>query len=204
MKSLVIAALIVTAATAALVAQEKPEKRALVVIDVQNVYFSGPLTCTYPAGSLENIAAAVDAATATGVPVVIVQHTSPRSKSFLKGSEAWNLHAAIADKPRAHYVEKNYPGSFTATDLESWLRANGVTTVVIAGYMTQMCCDTTSRQAMHLGFRVEFLSDATGTPGLDNAAGKISAEELHTAILAVQASGFSRVISTADWIASLK
>ena len=41
--------------------------------------------------------------------------------------------------------------------------------------MTQMCCDTTARQAYHLGFGVEFLSDATGTLAISNAAGAVTA-----------------------------
>ncbi len=68
-------------------------------------------------------------------------------------------------------IEKNLPGSFTGTGLEEWLRERGITTVTIAGYMTHMCCDTTARQAVHRGFDVEFLSDATGTLPLSNSAG---------------------------------
>jgi nicotinamidase-related amidase len=69
------------------------------------------------------------------------------------------------------------PGSFTSTELEMWLRERNVETVVIAGYMTQMCCDTTTRQAMHLGFGVEFLSDGTGTLTIKNDAGEVSDEK---------------------------
>ena len=75
----------------------------------------------------------------------------------------------------------------------------GADTVVISGYMTQMCCDTTARQAFHLGFAVEFLSDATGTLSLANDAGSVTAEELHRAILVTQAALFSRVMTTAEW-----
>jgi len=69
--------------------------------------------------------------------------------------------------------------------------------------MTQMCCDTTARQAFHLGFAVEFLSDATGTLDFSNQAGSITAEELHKAILITQAMRFSRVMSTQDWLKGL-
>ena len=78
-----------------------------------------------------------------------------------------------------------------------------VDTVVIAGYMTQMCCDTTARQAVHLGYKVEFLSDATGTLDLKNAAGSISAEDLQRAILVTQQARFSKVLDTEAWIESL-
>jgi nicotinamidase-related amidase len=69
--------------------------------------------------------------------------------------------------------------------------------------MTQLCCDTTARQAVHLGFKVEFLSDATGTLDIANEAGKISAEDLHRAILVTQQSRFSKVLTTEAWIESL-
>jgi nicotinamidase-related amidase len=100
-------------------------------------------------------------------------------------------------------IEKTLPGSFTGTQLAAWLHEREIDTVVIAGYMTQMCCDTTARQAMHMGLNVEFLSDATGTLAVKNAAGAVTAEELHRAILVTQAMRFSTVLSTAEWIARL-
>ncbi len=66
-----------------------------------------------------------------------------------------------------------------------------------------MCCDTTARQAMHMGYSVEFLSDATGTLQLSNSAGNISAEDLHKAILVTQAARFSKVLSSDEWISNL-
>jgi nicotinamidase-related amidase len=66
-----------------------------------------------------------------------------------------------------------------------------------------MCCDTTARQAFHLGFAVEFLSDATGTLAISNPAGSVTAEELHRAILVTQAMRFSKVITTKDWLAGI-
>jgi len=69
--------------------------------------------------------------------------------------------------------------------------------------MTQMCCDTTARQAFHLGFSVEFLSDATGTLQISNEAGTVTAEELHRSILVTQAARFSKVMTAKQWIDSL-
>ena len=48
-------------------------KRALLVIDVQNEYFTGKMPVSYPAGSLDNILHAMDSARAHGVPVVVVR-----------------------------------------------------------------------------------------------------------------------------------
>jgi nicotinamidase-related amidase len=78
-------------------------------------------------------------------------------------------------------------------------RRQDIDTVVISGYMTHMCCDTTARQTVHRGFTVEFLSDATGTLPLDNAAGQVSAEELQRAILCSQQMLLSEVLSTEAW-----
>jgi nicotinamidase-related amidase len=181
---------------------ERMSKRALLVIDAQNEYFTGKLPVSHPQGHLANVLRAMDAATANGVPVVVVQHTSPQPDSpiFRRGTPEWDLHPEIARRPHELLVHKNLPGSFTGTELESFLRKHGVDTVVIAGYMTQMCCDTTSRQAKHLGMNVEFLSDATGTLGFTNEAGSASAEELHRATLVSQQILIAKVISTDEWL----
>lgn len=180
-------------------------KRALLVIDVQNEYFTGKVPVTYPPGSLDNILRAMDTAGQSGVPVLVVQHAAPQPDSpvFRKGSKEWELHPEIARRPHEALIHKNLPGTFTGTELENWLRQHGIDTVTIAGYMTQMCCDTTARQALHLGFKVEFLSDATGTLAIANSAGAVTAEQLHNAILVVQQSRFSQVMTTEEWIGSL-
>jgi nicotinamidase-related amidase len=183
---------------------DKP-KRALLVIDVQNEYFTGKLPVSYPAGSLNNVLAAMDAAREHAVPVVAIQHAAPQADAavFRKGSEEWELHPEMAAREHDVLIHKSLPGSFTGTQLEAWLREHGVETVVISGYMTQMCCDTTARQAMHLGFGVEFLSDATGTLNIQNEAGQVSGEELHRAILVTQQMRFSEVLPTGGWIKRL-
>jgi nicotinamidase-related amidase len=176
-------------------------RRALLVVDVQNEYFTGILPVTYPAGSMQNILRSMDAAVSARIPVVVIQHASPQpdAASFRRGSEGWALHPDVAARPRDVLIPKSLPGSFTGTELEDWLRERGIGTVVIAGYMTQMCCDTTARQALHLGFNVEFLSDATGTLTIRNA-GCASDEELHRAVLVTQQMRFSRVLSTEEWM----
>lgn len=181
-------------------------QRALLVIDVQNEYFSGSLPITHPHGSLDHILRAMATARERRIPVVLIQHTasSPDARAFRLGSSGWDLHASVASFPHDLLLEKHWPGSFTDTTLESWLRQRGITTVTIAGYMTQMCCDTTSRQACHLGFGVEFLADATGTLAFSTTAGSVTAEELHRAILVTQALRFAEVLSTDAWIARIR
>ena len=178
--------------------------RALLVIDVQNEYFTGALPITHPAGHLEQVLAAMEAAEGR-VPTVVVQHhfESPDMPFFQKGTPGWELHPEIKDRPRDVLVEKTLPGSFTGTELEPWLRERDIDTVTIAGYMTHMCCDTTARQAVHRGLKVEFLSDATGTLPLSNEAGEVTAEELHRAILCAQQMLLSEVLDVESWAARL-
>lgn len=180
-------------------------KRALLVIDVQNEYFTGKMPITYPHGSLDNIVKVMKIAAEKNIPIFVIQHTAPKSDSptFRKGSNEWEIHPSVKALHSDIVIEKNLPGSFTGTNLESRLREMQIDTVVVSGYMTQMCCDTTSRQAMHLGFNVEFLSDATGTLTISNYAGKIAADELHDAILITQAMRFSKVLTTEQWISIL-
>ena len=137
-------------------------KRALLVIDVQNEYFTGMLPITHPVGHLGKILEVMDAS-AGRVPTVVIQHRMLEEDKpfFQKGKPGWELHPEVEGRPRDLRIEKTLPGSFTGTGLESWLREQGIDTVTIAGYMTHMCCDTTARQAVHRGFAVEFLSDAT-------------------------------------------
>lgn len=177
-------------------------RQALLVIDVQNEYFTGHLPVTYPEGSLDNILKAMDHAARADIPVAVIQHTAPSkdSPTFRKGSDGWRLHPEVEKRKRDILIEKNLPGSFSGTELERWLRDKGVSRLAICGYMTQMCCDTTARQAFHLGFQVDFLSDATGTLSLQNSAGSISASDLHRAVLVTMAAKFGRVVGTEEWI----
>lgn len=180
-------------------------KRALLVIDVQHEYFDGKLPVTYPEGSFTNILQAVDEANKHQIPVIIIRHgaTQKDAVTFVPGSRGWDIHEEIMRREHVRIIDKHLPGSFTDTGLEAFLRGIEIDTIVISGYMTQMCCDTTARQAVHLGFSVEFLSDATGTLDVTNDTGKVTAEELHRAFLVTQAMRFSKVISTAVWIKEL-
>lgn len=176
-------------------------RKALLVIDVQQEYFEGPYRIEYPIDSLDNIVRALKFAGSADINTVVVQHSSKTGSHFVKRSPGWVLRPEIkAFKPDL-YLEKTYPGAFTGTDLETWLRDGDIDTVVISGYMTHLCCDTTARQAYHLDFNVEFLSDATGTIGLKLGSELVGAQTVHKTFLAAQASQFSKVLTVDEWIA---
>jgi nicotinamidase-related amidase len=182
-------------------------RRALIVVDVQNEYFTGNMPIEYPPveTSLPNILLAMDAAREAGVPVVVIQHDAPEgSPIFAKGSEGWQLHAGVAERARDHLVNKVQASSFAGTDLAAWLAARGVDTLTIAGYMTHNCNAATIYEASHMGLGVEFLADATGSLPYENGAGKASAEEIHRVFSTVFHSSFAAVASTGDWVAAVR
>ncbi|MER9233223.1 cysteine hydrolase [Mesorhizobium sp. M0622] len=188
-------------------AKGKAPRRALIVIDVQNDYDGGNLAIQHPPfrESVVNVARAMDAATEAGVKVVVIKQLAPEtSPVFAKGSHGAELHPEIARRSRDHYIEKNLPSAFTGTDLEEWLRANAIDTITVVGYMTHNCDLSTVIHAVHMGFEVEFLADATGSLPYANSAGYASAEEIHRVVTIVLQSRFAAVLKTAEWIDCLK
>ena len=182
-------------------------RRALVVIDVQMEYFTGGLLIEHPpvSQSLPNILRAMDAATAAGIPVVVVQNSSPATAPvFAKGSPTWQLHEAVASRPRDHYIEKALPSVYTGTDFADWIARNGIDTLTIAGYMTHNCNASTVYEATHRGLHVEYLQDATGALPYANEAGEATAEEIHRVFSVVFHTRFAAVGSTDAWLAAVK
>lgn len=175
-------------------------KKALLVIDVQNEYFTGKLKVTYPSNSLDNILKVMDYSKENNMITVIVQHTGSDGNTFIRNSNEWEIHPKILEKSYDYIIEKTKPSSFYKTNLEEILIKEDIDEVIISGYMTQMCCDTTARDAFHKGYNVKFLSDATGTIDVSNDVGTISSEDLHKATLIAQSLGFSKVISSQDFI----
>jgi nicotinamidase-related amidase len=100
-------------------------------------------------------------------------------------------------------VTKSSPGAFTDTELPSVLTQLAVRTVVIAGFMTHMCCDTTARQATERGLNVIFLTDGTATRNLTLGDRTVDYADVQAATLAAQADGFSQLADVAAVRAAL-
>jgi nicotinamidase-related amidase len=182
-------------------------RRALVVIDVQNDYAGGNLPIEFPdlQTSLANIGKAIDAAQSASVPVVAVQSVLPAGAPLMaQGTFGAELHEVVRSRGWDHLVDKKFPGAFTGTGLGEWLRAHQLDTITVAGYMTHNCDFSTIVEAVHAGFSVEFLSDASGSVPYENRAGKASAEELHRVFTVVMQSRFAAVMSTEEWISILR
>lgn len=181
--------------------------RALIVIDVQNEYVTGNLPIEFPdvGLSLSNIGRAMDAAREAGIPVVVVQNFAPAAAPlFARGSQGAELHEVVSSRPRDHYLTKNLPSAFAGTELEEWLHEHHIDTLTVVGYMTHNCDDATVKHALHAGFAVEFLSDASGAVPYSNRAGTASAEDIHRIFTVVMQSRFAAVMGTDEWISAVR
>ncbi len=183
-------------------------RRALVLVDIQQQYFSGLLEIRYPphGQSLARITTAIDAATAAGIPVAVVQHTAgDGAPVFAPGSPEFELHPEVELRRTEGWksVVKRYGSVYADTDLAQWLREHDVDTVTLVGYMTNNCILASAVEAEVLGFATEVLSDATGAIDIANDAGSADARTVHTTLLALLNSNWASVATTHAWTAAL-
>lgn len=178
--------------------------RALIVVDVQNEYVTGGLKIEYPPveDSLRNIGKAMDGAHAADIPIIVVQQMAPATSAlFADGSDGWQIHGTVANRPRDHFVQKDLSSAFSGTDLGDWLQRHDIDTLAVVGYMTHNCNDTTIKHAVDQGLDVEFLMDASGSVPYTNRAGAATAEEIHRVFTVVEQSNFAAVLTTDEWLA---
>jgi nicotinamidase-related amidase len=159
---------------------------ALLIVDIQNDYF--------PGGAMEVVAAdaaAVQAARLLGAfrqrarPIVHMQHisTRPGAKFFLPETVGAEIHESVRPAPGEPVFRKHFPNSFRDTPLLDHLRSAGIAQLVIAGMMTHMCIDTTTRAAADLGFKCFLAHDACATRALSFNGVEVSAEAVQIAYL---------------------
>ncbi|SES17644.1 Nicotinamidase-related amidase [Streptomyces sp. yr375] len=184
------------------------ENAALVVVDVQKGFdesdFWGPRNNP---GADDNIAALIDVWQGTGRPVVFVRHDSAGPRSPLRpGYEGNDLKEYVARRrgkgagPEL-FVTKTVNSAFLGTpDLGAWLRAGGISQIVVVGIQTNMCVETTARMGGNLGYDVVVAYDATHTFDLEGPFGwRRSAEELAQATaVSLHGGGFARVVRTKE------
>jgi nicotinamidase-related amidase len=175
--------------------------QALLIVDIQNDYFPGgamPLT-----GSIEAARQAsrlLQTFRHLGCPIVHIQHVStrPGAKFFLPDTEGVNIHPSVAPDHGEAVFQKHYPNSFRETPLLEHLRSRGITQLVIAGMMTQMCVDSTTRAAADLGFQCVLAQDACATKALAFGGATVSADNVQTAFLAALNGLFAKVLSVEE------
>jgi len=109
------------------------------------------------------------------------------------GSRAHQIVEELAPGPQDHIVRKTTIGAFSSTNIDHLLRTLGRHDLYFTGVSTNMCVDTTAREAADRGFAVTMVDDACAT----------THEDLHNAALRNFQRFFGRVRSTADVLAEL-
>jgi len=135
-------------------------KKALLIIDVQRGLFEPAPHEGYAV--MERINSLAERARAAGVPVVYVQHET-RTGALAHGTDGWRLAHGLQPREGDHFVRKTTPDSFLRTDLADKLTSWGTEQVVICGYASEFCVDTTTRRAAALGYPVVLVADAHTT-----------------------------------------
>lgn len=174
----------------------------LLLVDVQREYFTPGSPLLIPDGEavLARLAGLLVAAREVGVPVIHVQHHEDASSEvFSTGTSAVETMEDVAPAQGEPLLVKHLPGCFDGTALDELLQELGTRTLVIGGFMTHLCCDTTARQAHARGYDVVFLTDGTATRDLEGPTGAIVPHQVVQEVtLAAQADGFSRLASVAS------
>ncbi|HEY0574644.1 MAG TPA: cysteine hydrolase family protein [Pseudonocardia sp.] len=138
----------------------------LILIDCQNTYIKGVLELDGVQAALDEAAVLLDRARAAGIPIIHIQHDDGPGSLYDIHGESGAIVARVAPRNGEPVVVKNYPNSFVGTDLEERLRAGSAANLVIAGFMTHMCVNSTARGAFNLGFAPTVVAGATATRAL--------------------------------------
>lgn len=123
---------------------------ALLLIDIQNDYF--------PGGAMEVVGAPEASIQASkllatfrlkSLPVIHIQHLAarPGATFFLPNTVGAEIHVSVQPQPAETVFKKHFPNSFRETPLLEHLRRNNISRLAIAGMMTHICIDTTTRVA---------------------------------------------------------
>lgn len=140
------------------------KRTAVVVIDVQTGLF-----CTEPPPfESEAVISRINEITANarkaGAPVFFTQHDGePNGDWLVPFTEGWALHSKLAVEPGERVIRKTTGDAFYRTTLESELRSLGITTLVLLGFATEFCIDSTLRNAVSKDFEVIIVADAHTT-----------------------------------------
>lgn len=131
-------------------------------------------------------------------PVLHVRHDSVEPNSPLRPELPGNaIKAEVLPNDGEPLFTKNVNSAFVGTQLEAYLREQGIEQLVIVGLTTDHCVSTSVRMAANLGFDVTLVSDATATFERTGPNGThFTAEQMHGVNLASLNGEFCRVLDT--------
>lgn len=157
---------------------------ALILIDCQNTYRDGVMQLVNVEEALKHARSLLDRARAAGVPVFHVQHDAGAGSPYDLSAENGQIADSVAPAPGEPVIVKNFPDSFAATRLQQELESVGCKNLILTGFMSHMCVNSTARSAFDRGYAVSIVENATATRDLpDGKGGVISAADVQKASL---------------------
>ena len=167
----------------------------LIMIDCQNTYTRGPLELDGVQAALDQAEALLDRARSAGIPVIHIQHDAGPGSPYDVRGESGAIVDRVAPRDGEPTIVKTYPNSFTGTELDSLLKQGPERPLLLAGFMTHMCVNSTARGAFSLGHAPTVVAAATATRDLPGTDGRVvEAAALQAASLASIADLFGVVV----------
>ncbi|CAN5893871.1 hypothetical protein BH11PSE12_BH11PSE12_13000 [soil metagenome] len=164
-----------------------------------------PVTCLKWRVKLRRLISALAAFRRLQLTVIHIQHiaTHAGASFFLPETEGVTIHQSVAPLSGETVITKHYPDSFRQTVSLDHLRQHQISQLMIAGMMTHMCIDTSTRAACDLEFSVQLAHDACATKALTFNGLETSAMPVHNAYMAGLNGSFAEVLSTQQILAGL-
>jgi len=182
-------------------------KQALLLIDIQNDYFDGgAMTLVNADRTSENAKLLLETFRSKKLPVIHIQHIATKAGAtfFLPETFGVEIHKNVRPVADEKVIVKHFPNSFRETELLDVLRENEITDLIVAGMMTHMCIDATTRAAKDLGYNCTLIGDACATRNLEINGETVKAADVHNAFLAALNVTYATVSTTKERIHSLQ
>lgn len=191
-------------------------RSALIIVDMQRVFCDpdGALYVPSTEAIIAPIQSLAEACRAQSLPVIYLRHVlrgdgrdSGRMRDLYpdvdrvlgRDNPQIEIIDALAPQPGDVVVDKLFYSGFHNTDLDTILRAHDIDTLIICGTVTNVCCDTTIRDAVHREYKVIVVSDANAAmPYPDLGFGAVSAEEVQKVALTTFAYEFGEVAVSSE------
>ncbi|GLS44474.1 cysteine hydrolase family protein [Methylobacterium brachythecii] len=158
---------------------------ALIMIDLQNTYREGLMQLSGVEPAIAEAKALLERARKAGIPIFHVRHNAGAGSPYDVEARIGQISDEVAPQGDEPVITKGYPSSFVGTDLQAQLEKAGAKNLILAGFMTHMCVNSTARGAFNLGFSPTVVAEATATRDLPSADGSVvRAEALQSASLA--------------------
>lgn len=179
------------------------KRKVLILIDIQNDYFpGGAMECFESLKAGKNAEKLLKWAREQKMIIIHIRHISmrPGATFFLPETPGSEINSVVSPLEGEVIFIKHFPNSFRETKLESFLYENHINQVIIAGMMTHMCIDATTRAAFDLGFSCILAHDACATRDLTFANITVPATQVHTAFISSLSGLYAKVQSTEEII----